>query len=127
MIKFRETKPEDMLMILDWIAQDKPHQSIPGAFFTERGPGVSTFAVDDDKGTVMFVRAETQGECMRMHIQFPPDRRRRVARALEEGYPRVANDAKMRGFKKIQFDSNSIALIRFLLRFRFRVELVADL
>ena len=127
MIKFRPNKPEDILKITDWIAQDSYHRHIEPGFFTEVAPGVSCYVVEDEEGPVMFVRQEAEPPYnMRLHVQFPPGRRR-VAAAIGAAYPLWASDAKERGFRQIHFELESSALIKLMLRFGYRAEMVADL
>jgi hypothetical protein len=126
MIRFRKTVPEDLLKISDWIAQDEGHKGIDPSFFTASGKGISCYAIEDEQGAVIFVRQEALGQLTQLHTQFPADRKR-VARALKEAYPLVANDARERGFKVVRFESCSLALIRFMLSFGFKAALIAEL
>lgn len=92
-------------------------------FFLIPGKFHSLYAVEDDQGTVMYVRQEGQAHKMRVHIQFGGNSRR-VLDALREGLPMVMQDAKGRGFKSLVFDSQSPALTRFMVsEFKFMAEL----
>jgi hypothetical protein len=126
-IRFRRSGLNDLPLISEWIAADPPHANIKPEFFTEDVRNVSCYAIEDDAGVTMFVRQEACGQDVRLHTQFSPDAKR-VAKALEEAYPLVAEDARERGFRSIRFESGSIALVRFMFkRFDFRADLMADL
>jgi hypothetical protein len=128
MIEMRMTGPEDLKLIAEWMEKDPDHKGGQWEFFTERRKGVSTYVIEDEKGPVIFVRQEHEtDETTRLHTQFPPDSHKRVANALREAYPIVAADAKQRGYSKIRFESGSIALVRFMFRFGFRADMVADI
>lgn len=127
MISFRRTVPEDLLTIAEWIARDKGHAGMDASFFTQTGPGVSCFTIEDEIGPAIFVRQEVAGTTVRLHTQFPISRKR-VAKALEQAYPLVANDARARGYRTIRFESRSLALIRFMLgKFNFKADLISEL
>lgn len=98
------------------------------SFFTlEDSPFVSCYTIEDEAGPVIFVRQEGAGQDTRLHTQFPQDAKR-VAKALEEAYPLVAEDAKRRGFRSVRFESGSIALVRFMFQhFGFHADLIDEL
>lgn len=125
-IKFRRTETSDLPTIGKWIEQDPPHAHIDPDFFVSSPRGVSCYTIEDHEGPVIFVRQESADEITRLHTQFPPDRKR-VARAIQAAYPIVQRDAARRGFRRIAFTSQSVALIRFMLRFGFHAELEKDL
>ena len=127
MISFRKTTPDDLVPIKFWISQDPDHKGMPEEFWASAEPGVSCYVIEDQKGPVMFVRQEVEGQNTRLHVQFAPSHRKRIVKALEQGYPLVAADAKRRGFKNILFESGSIALVRVMFAMGFRAELVAEL
>ena len=124
MITFRPTTKDDAPLIGTWILADEDHRDkMDATFFTTPDDRSTVYAVEDEEGPVIFVRQEIDGMATRLHTQFPPDSRKRVAKALLQGYPAVAADAKQRGFKAVVFDSVSPALIRFMLRFGFVVQM----
>ena len=128
MIVFRQAEPEDILMLTVWIEADRVHRDrIKPEFFTERTTNISCYAIQDDKGPVIFVRQEKEGDAFRLHTQFPPTSRRRIVKALEQAYPLVAADAKRRGYREIHFETGSIALARVMFAMGFRAELIATL
>ena len=127
---FRKTVPEDILTIAEWIQRDPPHREINPSFFCLEGEGVSCYAIEDDKGPVIFVRQETEGQSTRLHTQFPfgLGTRKRIANVLSEAYPLVREDAAKRGFKSIRFETKSLALMKFMMHgFTFRADLIDDL
>ena len=126
MIRFRPNVPEDVLTIADWISVDQLHRHIEPGFFTEAAPNVSCYVVEDEGGPVMFIRQEVEGQSIRMHAQFCRGRER-LAKVMAEAYPMWAEDLKARGFKQIRFALDSSALIKLMLRFGYRAELVTDL
>lgn len=122
MVKFRTVKEEDRAEIDAWIASDPGHVGKMTADFFIRIPLTSIACVlEDDKGPAMYVRFDDEGRSTRAHIQFAPDRRR-IVRALEEGYPAVAQTMKARGFHAIIFDSCSPALMKWMAGFGFTFE-----
>lgn len=125
MVTFRSVTEQDIPTIGTWILAEKDHaEKMDSRFYTECGENAHSFAIDDEMGTVIFVRADTEADqTLRLHTEFLPDAKARVAIALAEAYPQVARDAISRGFKQIVFDSVSIPLIKFMLRFGFRAEL----
>ena len=127
MIYFRKTEPEDILLIAEWIAVDEKHKDISPDFFTFEGPFVSCYVVSDEEGPVIFVRQEASSQDTRLHTQFSPDTKR-VAKALEEAYPLVTEDARQRGFRSVRFETTSIALVRFMFQhFKAQADLITEL
>jgi hypothetical protein len=131
LVTFRRTEPSDTVTIAGWIARDPDHRGVDPSFFVGSGtaPGAfSCYTIEDDEGPVIFVRQESDGEDTRLHTQFPPVSGKRVVRALSDAYPSVAEEARKRGFKRIRWESGSIALVRFMLsKFTLRAELYHDL
>jgi hypothetical protein len=128
MVNFRATTQADKPVIGTWIASDPAHRDrMDSSFFADGEGKASVYCIGDEQGPVMFVRQEVEGESTRLHTQFPPDApgiRKRVAEALHEAYPVVAADAKSRGFKQVVFESESPALIRYMIgTFGFTAEL----
>ena len=125
------TEPTDIVTLSEWIARDKPHRDrcIPAQFFIDAAKGSSCYTIQDNDGPVIFVRQEVVGTMTRLHTQFPSGfgMRKRVANALAEAHPLVREDAKERGFKSIRFETESLALIRFMWKFDFRADLIQDL
>jgi hypothetical protein len=128
MIKFRRTVPEDLARIARWIEADPRHKGMPAEFWTMKGQGISCYMVEDAEGPLIAVRQEaTSTEVTTLHLQFANCGRKKIVRALEEGYPLVAEDARTRGFKRVRFESQSPALISKMLDMGFHAELYAEL
>lgn len=126
-VKFRAVTEDDRRQITEWIINDPAHAGIVSPDSLMDGNGTaSVYALEDDRGTVMYVRQEPERERMRIHIQFGPSARRSL-NALKAGYPIVKADAKNRGFKEIVFDSLSPALIRSVVDLGFTIECKAVL
>lgn len=126
MIRFRANSPEDILTIADWISRDKLHRHIEPVFFTEVAPNVSCYVVEDERGPVMFIRQEVEGQNVRLHAEFT-EGRDRLAKAIGEAYPMWAANLRSLGFRQIRFELESSALIKLMLRFGYRADMVADL
>jgi hypothetical protein len=124
-VTFRPVTEADIPTIGTWILAEPDHaEKMDSRFYTECGANSHSFAIDDEMGTVIFVRADTEAnDVMRIHTEFLPGAKARVAIALAEAYPQVARDALSRGFKAIVFESVSMPLIKFMLKFGFRAEL----
>jgi hypothetical protein len=124
MAKFRAVTEADRPLIERWIADDPGHRGIIEADqFLKPGRFHSLYCVEDEEGPTMFVRQEVQGMKTRLYIQFGPDRKR-IVKTVKEGFPKVIDDARKRGFVGIVFDTASPALAKFFLTvYRFRAEL----
>lgn len=125
MITFRPTEIQDLVMVTGWTLQDPVHKNIAPAFWTE--PAVENkhvcYVIEDEEGPVIFVRQEREGNNLRLHTQFPPDSRKRVAASLERAYPFVKEWALEHKIEAIVFESESPTLIRFMARFGFKAVL----
>ena len=129
MILFRRTEPSDLLMLSDWIVNDPFHrEKLTPEFFLTTGEGVSCYTVEDAEGPVAFMREEVERDAARLHAQFQfPEKRKRLTVAIEEGFPIIFTEAKARGFRQLRFEVDSLALIKAMLRFGFRADLISDL
>jgi hypothetical protein len=129
MITFRRSVPEDRERIERWIELDERHNGMPADFWLQTIEGaVSCYMVEDENGPIIAVRQEvTTEETTTLHLQFANCGRKKIVRALAEGYPLVAEDARQRGFKRIFFRSLSPALVRTMMGMGFRAELIAEL
>lgn len=122
MIKSRKTSNQDASLIKDWIAADPNHQGITETSFflsSENSSDAKTFlyVVEDEQGPIFFVRGEN---CLRLHIQFAPNQRRRTARAISEFASVMAKGAKKLGYSELIFESVFRPLIRFLRKRGFK-------
>jgi hypothetical protein len=111
-----------------WIELDPAHKGMDVHFWATTQEGVSCYMVEDENGPIIAVRQEaTTPEVTTMHLQFANCGRQKIVRALKEGYPLVAEDARQRGFKRVRFESHSPALIRTMMEMGFHAELIAKL
>ena len=116
MIKSRKTSPLDAERIKAWIEADPNHAGVTGAGFflpSESDSQTKTFlyAVEDEHGPIFYVKGEN---CLRLHIQFAPNEKRRTARAISEFASVMAQGAKKLGYAELIFESVFHPLIRFL-------------
>lgn len=117
MISFRDTTEADALMVAEWIEADEDHKGrIKPEFFTKAQDKVILYVIEDDKGPVIFVRQEADGTNTRLHTEFLPGGKLRIARALKEAYPAVAKQSKEWGFHQVFFESKSIPLVAFMVK-----------
>jgi hypothetical protein len=127
LITFRAVETGDRHQICEWILNDPGHAGmITPEFFLEGNETSSVYAVEDEKGTVMYIRQESEEKSTRLHMQFGPSKKR-VLKALREGYAVVKADARRRGFTRIIFDSMSPALVRCLIEMGFVAECRAEI
>jgi hypothetical protein len=121
-IKFRAVNEGDRHALTEWIVNDPGHAGrISPDFFLDGNGVASVVGVEDAKGPVIFIRSEVEGETIRLHMQFSPQKKR-VIQALREGFSFVKADAKKRGFKRLTFDSLSPALVRCVMEMGFKAE-----
>jgi hypothetical protein len=102
----------DLPTLTNWIARDADHSArgVTADFFQQP----ISFAIDDDKGPIMYVRLEPMdSEIIRLHIQFDEGERRRTAVALARHFPQVRDLIAQSGCRYIVFDSVSETLVRF--------------
>lgn len=129
MIKLRNLNDNDNLLIEKWIACDNDHANkTEVGFWTENdGDRATCFAVEDELGTIFYVRAE---KVLRLHCQFAPAYEiKRTRQAIDEFAEHIRGWAKP-NFKQIIFESIYQPLIRFLHKRGYRAspnEQVKDL
>lgn len=116
MIKSRKTSNQDASLIKDWISCDPNHSGVTNASFflpseTESEAKTFLYTIEDEQGPIFFVRGEN---CLRLHIQFAPNQRRRTARAISEFASVMAAGAKKLHYSELIFESVFRPLIRFL-------------
>lgn len=117
MIQFRPTVEGDTALVAEWIEADPDHAGrVAPEFFTKPSDLSTVYVIEDDKGPVIFVRQEVEGMNARLHTEFLPGGKLRIARALKQAFPAVSADAKSRGFKAVLFESKSISLIAFMIK-----------
>jgi hypothetical protein len=118
MIKSRKTVPQDAPQIAAWIEADENHRGLEAAE-TWVTPQEHTFRymVEDESGPLFCVIGEN---VLRLSIQFAPNQKRRMARAVDEFSKVMAAGAKKMGYKELIFESVFYPLVRFLHRRGFR-------
>ena len=120
-IKSRKTSDSDASQIAAWIAADPSHAGTTEAsfFLPSENTSPSTFfhAIEDEKGPIFFVRAETG---LRLHVQSAPSEHQRTTQALAEFAEMMGQGAKKLGYAELIFESVRRPLINFLHRHGFR-------
>jgi hypothetical protein len=122
MLKSRKTSNQDASLIKAWIAADPNHQGLTETsfFLPPEKPSeakVFFYAIEDEQGPIFFVRGEN---CLRLHIQFAPNQKRRMVRAISEFASTMAKGAKKLGYSELIFESVFHPLIRFLRKRGFK-------
>ena len=111
-MKFRPIDESERKTVASWIAEDQDHSGkVTSDYWVSPPDTVQTWAVDDDEGTLFYVRAEN---ILRLHIQFPPEKTKRLVRGISEFSEQMQVIAGAKSYKQIIFDSVSKTLIRFL-------------
>jgi hypothetical protein len=118
-MRFLPTTVVDAEIIRDWIAADPFHTGQHEAFYLEGT--VAATKLEDEQGTVLYLRMDKEPNATRLHVQFAPAEivsRLRVAKALMRSIPVVSQH-----LGALVTESQSPALIGFLERMGFvRVE-----
>lgn len=119
MLKYRPVTEDDREKLVEWIAADADHcEKCDPDFWLKPEEGVRLFAVQDEQDDVFFVRAEN---VMRLHIQFcSVSERKRLAKAIDEFTPMIAEGARQQKYKQLIFESIFKPLIRFLSKRGFK-------
>lgn len=109
--------------LAEWIRADPFHQgSNCEEWATQEDNLIVACWVYDDKGPVMFLRADAEGDKVRLHIQFAPAvdvSQMRQVKAILNGWPRFLDTVTVPGVKGIVFQSISPSLIKFMKRMGF--------
>jgi hypothetical protein len=117
-LKYRPTSELDKALLEDWVLADDDHRDTTHPHFFLPQDRTNCFAVEDDKGPVFFVRAES---VLRLHIQFAPKSEwRRLAKTIDLFAEQIKNDAKY-SYKQIIFESTSPGLVKFLSKRGYRL------
>lgn len=118
---FRETQPDDSERISDWIQRDLNHAGKMSSDWWLEG-SVLSCCVEDNDGPVLYLRLDSEGSAVRLHIQFAPTEvvpKMRTAKAIMRGFPKLAEVMKEQGAKAILFESESNPLIKFMNKMGF--------
>lgn len=116
-MNYRKLIPNDRFLLEKLIAIDSDHANKSTVdFWTQEVPGkVQSFAVEDTKGPIFYVKSENLA---RLHMQFDPREKFRTAKALAWFIPNI--QASLKGsYRQIIFESTSEDLIRFAERFGY--------
>jgi hypothetical protein len=120
MLRSRPVQDADKEILERWIDADEDHKGrCKPEFWMDNTPAQSSsFAVEDEKGVIFYVRAE---KLIRLHIQFaPPEEKKRSARAIIEFTKWLKGDAVKHGYMQIVFESVYRPLVLFLHRLGFK-------
>jgi predicted deacylase len=114
-VHFAPVTVADAQTIRTWIAADPHHAGQHEAFYLEGS--VAATKLEDEQGTVLFLRMDKEKEATRLHVQFAPAgivSRLRVAKALVRSIPVVCKE-----LGALVAESQSLALVKFLERMGF--------
>lgn len=104
--------------LAEWMKTDPFHQEQEvDPWYRKDGTFLVACWVYDDVGPVMFLRADAEGEYVRLHIQFGPVEqisRLRQARAIMKGWPSFVDTVTVPGVKGIIFNSINPSLVTFM-------------
>lgn len=111
----RTLESEDDKTLLRWIEAEPSHTNNTPEFYHEGG--TKSVMYEDEEGEVFCVKYTP---AIVIDMEFNPDAdRRRIGKALKEGFPEVAAQVKAQGFKQLIFNSVSQSLIAFCRAFGF--------
>lgn len=121
---FRDIKPEDYAQLEQWIFAEPAHRHLTPDFWMEPlTPTTLCCAIDDDKGTVLYLKQVVDGQDIRLFAQFAPvTERRRIARVIPDVIKALRSIARSKGFRSMIFDTENPQLGKFVTRFGFRHE-----
>lgn len=129
-MKIRPLNDNDKFLLEKSITHDPDHAGKSTVDFWLPQDRTNCFAVEDDQGTVLYIRAEN---VLRLHMQAIPSNskaeRVRVAKNIDEFAAHIREVAK-KTYRQIIFESTYTPLIRFLEKRGYRAskdEYIADL
>jgi hypothetical protein len=128
MIRLLPVTREDLPQIEEWIRQDEWHRDDPKFIAEEMltPNGLLSFCLDDEKGPVCFIRLNSDGDRVRLVIQFAPEsevsKRRLITGLIRGGIPAMKSFAKQKGYKGLVFESVNPSLILFGIRQGFTLD-----
>lgn len=121
-IKFSGVSEEDLPRLAEWIAVDQWHSGGPAPWWIHPDSLV-TARLEDAEGPVMYIRIVRDGERVRLNTQFAPESevsKKRVAMAITDAFPRIAEVMRHQDATGIVFSSESPLLIGFMERHGFK-------
>lgn len=108
MLRARKLVEADREIIAAWMARDPDHKTLdPAAFWA---PGLESFALEDEEGTILYIRC---ANVMRVDVQFDTEARDRTRKALPEAFQWLKGEARKRTYREMIFDSVAKPLIWF--------------
>jgi len=113
LIQFLPTSTDDLPQLTEWIALDPDHAGKMAAAWWMQGQILSC-RVEDGMGPVMYLRIDREGMMARLHIQFGPVAKSRIARAFIDGIPRMKSMLVGSHYTAMIFESVSESLISFM-------------
>lgn len=127
MLNISLTTRQDLPTIESWLKADPWHsgetRNSPAALLSGSG-ALLCFQVQDDKGTVFFIRLDKEGDLVRVAAQFGPEEvvsKRRVILGLAKAFlPAAKKFAQDRGYKGLVFESVNPKLIAFMDKLNFK-------
>lgn len=119
MIKTRKINENDSFLIEKLIAMDPDHAGKSKVDFWLPQDRTNCFAVEDEIGTIFYVRAEN---VLRLHVQFDVTEKERTKKALDEFAINIRESAK-HTYRQIIFESTFAPLIRYLHKRGYRASL----
>jgi hypothetical protein len=112
MVTDRFLESRDLLTLEKSLKNDVHHQGTPPEFFTQLG--TITKVYEDEKGPILFVRG---AKAIRIDIQFVDNTdHKRNAKAMIEGFDKLADKCKQQGFSEVIFNSNNQMLKKFCIK-----------
>lgn len=126
-LKYRPLNGQDKDTLTEWIDRDPDHKGRCNAEFWASPPSqAESFATEDDKGAVFYVRTE---KLLRIHVQFDPAENERTKAALEQFCTDIKRTARPT-YKQVIIETVFRPLALFLLKqgmHRSKNEMVFDL
>jgi hypothetical protein len=117
-VSFESSAEADSPQITTWTAVDgSKSPSLPPEYWLTGSPGcILACCVKDEEGTVLYLRAEQEGNFVRFHTLFGPVdvvSQKRVALTLLEGFPRFSESMKPHGIGLVM-ETRSESLAQFM-------------
>ena len=129
MLKYRHTNAEDLPQLDAWVKADPAHQHLTGSHFMLQPDenGVQCIEVEDDKGTVFYLKFTNALACgdavpsVSRDESSPKLRQRvRISKALKEAFGYFGASSKQLGYHAMLFNSVSESLIAFFEKLGFK-------
>ena len=117
-IQFTPSIADDIPQIQEWAAHDPYHfvQASPEWWLTGAPGSLLAFCLTDERGPLIYVRIEAEGEYARTHIQFAPESvvsKRRLVVGLILGLATMKGALPGAGMKGMIFNTVNPSLAAF--------------